>query len=155
MVEMLVSISILLGAIMAAMFAFLWGVSKYWDAGRNSADMTDNARIGLNRMTRELKQASVVTSAQTTGVSFIVNFGTADETITYGFTPGSGGQPGIVWRSTSTAPGQQVTLVNGVEAAEFIFYGNDYTGDTPPDEGTSTGRNCKIVAVILPPKLLA
>src|SRR3990170_5042492 len=62
LVEMLVSISILT-VIMAGMFSFLWGASTHWTTAQNSAEVTENARLGLNRMTRELKQASYITSA--------------------------------------------------------------------------------------------
>ena len=145
MIEMLVSIAIL-SVVMAAIFSFLWGTSKHWNTGKNTAEMTDNARIGLNRMTRELKQATIVTSAEDSELSFDVNFGTdTPETITYGFTAGVNGEPGIVWRSTSTTPGQQVTLMDGVEDPQtdgvndlFTYYGNDYKCDTPPADGDVT-----------------
>ena len=131
MIEMLVSISIL-SVVMAAMFAFLWGASKYWQSGQDVSDVTENARLGLNRMTRELKQGSVVNLADEINnkVVFTVNFGDGDgdETVTYGFTPGTGGDEGFVWR-TSSAGSQPVTLVNNVDAAKFVFYGNDYRCD--------------------------
>lgn len=135
LIEMLVSISILT-VIMAGMFSFLWGASKHWSTAQNTAEVTENARLGLNRMTRELKQATKVTTAQTGSVpklSFNVNFGTGAESITYGFTPGDTGHPGSMWRSTSTDPGQQVTLVNDVQSMQFTYYGNDYKCDTDPD----------------------
>jgi prepilin-type N-terminal cleavage/methylation domain-containing protein len=137
MIEILVSISIL-SVIMAAMLTFLWGASSHWDTGKNLAEMTDNARIGLNRMTRELKQSSQVTEAQTTQVSFKVNFGTGEETITYGYTAGAPGQTGVVWRSTTAAPGQQVTLINDVQSMQLTYYGNDYKCDTQTVDGTVT-----------------
>lgn len=136
LIEMLVSISILT-VIMAAMFSFLWGASKHWSTAQNAAEVTENARLGLNRMTRELKQATEVSIAETHRLSFKVNFGTGEETITYGFTLGDTGHPGSIWRSTSTAPGQQVTLVNDVQndglIPLFTYYGNDYKCDTDPD----------------------
>ena len=137
LIEMLVSISILT-VIMAGMFSFLWGASKHWNTAQSSAGVTDNARLGLNRMTRELKQATNVTTAQTNQLSFRVNFGTGAETITYGFTPGYTGHPGSIWRGTSTASGQQVTLVNDVRSMQFSYYGNDYKCDTGIADGIVT-----------------
>lgn len=137
LIEMLVSISIFT-VIMAAMFAFLWGASIHWNTAQSSAEVTDNARLGLNRMTRELKQAINVTSAQTSQISFTDNFGTGVETITYGFTPGSTGHPGSMWRSTSTASGQQMTLVNDVQSMQFSYFGNDYKCDTGIADGIVT-----------------
>jgi len=136
LVEMLVSIAIL-SVIMAAMFSFLWGTSNHWAAGKNTAETTDNARIGLNRMTRELKQASILTSAEPSLVSFNVDFGGGQENITYGYTPGSGGEQGYLWRSTTSIPGEQVTLINNVEDMQFTYYGNDYKCDQAMD-GTIT-----------------
>jgi prepilin-type N-terminal cleavage/methylation domain-containing protein len=137
LVEILVSIAILT-VIMAGMFTFLWGTSKHWTTGRNLAEETDNARIGLNRMTRELKQSSQVTSAQSDQVSFRTNFGSGDETITYGFTPGEGGEPGKIWRSSSLSPDQRVVIINGVESYSFTFFGNDYKCDTQEPIGIIT-----------------
>lgn len=131
LIEMLVSISILT-VIMAGMFAFLFGASRHWNTGQNAADMTENARLGLNRMTREVKQASQVMTAQSDQVAFRVNFGTYNETVTYGFTPGTGGEPGTIWRDTTASPGQ-VTLVNDVSSVQFIYYGSDYLCDSNKD----------------------
>lgn len=129
LVEMLVAI-LILTVIMAGMFSFLWGASTHWQTGKNSAEMTDNARSGLNRMTREIRQAANVTSAQANQLSFSVNFGTGAEVITYGYSPGAGGAPGQVWRSTSAIPGVQVTLVDSVQNVQFTYYGNDYKCDS-------------------------
>lgn len=132
MIEMLVSI-VVLTVIMAGMFAFLWGASRHWQTAQGAADVNENARLGLNRMTRELRQGSVITDAATDEVSFEVNFGTADETITYGFRLGEDGEAGSVWRETSLDPGQQLTLMDNVESIEFTYYGNDYRCDANGD----------------------
>lgn len=137
MIEMLVSI-VVLTVIMAGMFAFLWGASKHWQTAQGAADVNENARLGLNRMTRELRQGSVITAAATDEVSFDVNFGTADETITYGFTAGEGGAAGSVWRETSLDPGQRLTLMDNVEDIVFEYFGNDYRCDAPPKDGKVT-----------------
>lgn len=136
LIEMLVSIFIL-SVIMAGMFSFLWGASKHWSAAQNAAEITENARLGLNRMTRELKQASNVTAAQTDEVSFTTDFGDGAETISYGLTPGDNGETGTVWRSTSAAAGE-VTLINDVESIEFNYYGSDYKCDTQISDGIVT-----------------
>lgn len=131
MIELLVSIMVL-AVIMAGMFAFLWGASKHWQTGQNMADVNENARMGLNRMTRELRQSSEITTASTNEVVFDVNFGTADETVTYGFTAGGNGA-GTVWRETSLEAGQQLALMENVESVEFVYYGNDYRCDSDGD----------------------
>ncbi|MFA5809220.1 MAG: prepilin-type N-terminal cleavage/methylation domain-containing protein [Thermoleophilia bacterium] len=128
LIEMLVSISILT-VIMAGMFAFLFGASRHWNTSQNQADMTENARLGLNRMTREIKQSSQITTAQINQITFTVNFGTGNETISYGFSAGEGGGPGTVWRDTSVSPGQ-VTLMENVDSMQFVYYGNDYKCDS-------------------------
>lgn len=127
LIEMLVSIAIL-AVILAGMFGFLWGVSKSWQKGQDVADVTENARQGLNRMTRELRQSSQVVTAQESEVAFEVNFGDGPETITYGFSPGEGGSPGTVWRTSTSSPGQ-FTLINNVNSVRFTYYGNDYRCD--------------------------
>ncbi|MFA6001729.1 MAG: prepilin-type N-terminal cleavage/methylation domain-containing protein [Thermoleophilia bacterium] len=131
LIELLVSISIMT-VIMAGMFSFLFGASIHWNTGQNSAEMTENARLGLNRMTREIKQSTQITAAQTSEVTFTANFGTGNETITYGFSPGSQGEPGTVWRNTSVSPGQ-ITLISSVESVQFVYYGNDYKCDANND----------------------
>ncbi len=136
LIELLVSISILT-VIMAGIFTFLWSASTYWSSGRDSAEMTDNARTGLNRMTREIRQASSMSIAQTGRIAFVADFGTGPETITYAFAPGAAGQTGSVWRSTSAVPDQHVTLIDGISTMQFIFYGNDYRCDSDGNGVTS------------------
>ena len=136
LIELLVSISILT-VIMAGMFSFLWGASKHWTTAQNSAEVTENARLGLNRMTRELKQASNVTAAQTDEVTFTVDFGDGAETISYGFKPGDNGETGTVWRNTSASPGE-FTLINDVETMQFNYFGSDYKCDTQVSNGIVT-----------------
>lgn len=142
LVEMLVSVSIL-AVIMAGMFSFLWGASMHWNTAQNSAEVTENARIGLNRMTRELKQASNVTTAQTDEVTFTVDFGNGVETISYGFTPGDSGETGTVWRDTSASPGE-FTLINNVEAMQFNYFGSDYKCDTQVSDGIVTWSELQV-----------
>lgn len=129
LVEMLVSI-LILSVIMAGMFSFLWGASAHWQTGKSTAEMTDNARQGLNRMTREIRQASNVTVAQPNQISFSVNFGTGSEVVTYGFSPGTNGAQGLIWRSTTATPDVQVTLVDSVQSVQFTYFGNDYKCDS-------------------------
>lgn len=136
LIEILVSMS-LLTVVMAAIFAFLWGASNYLQTGQNTADVTENARLGLNRITRELQQASTVEVADTSQVSFTVNFGAGDETVTYGFTPGTNGNMGTIWRSSTVGP-QNVTLVNNVASVQFDYFGNDYRCDNAPADGLVT-----------------
>lgn len=134
LIELLVSIGIF-SVIMAGMFSFLWGVSAHWQTGQDIADATENARLGLNRMTRELRQASVVTAADSTSVSFNVDFGEGQETITYSYTPGSeadGVANGTIWR-TSTASADDVALIDGVESVQFSYFGNNYRCDANND----------------------
>ncbi len=145
LIEILVTL-IILSVIMAAMFAFLWAISGYWKKGQNTADMTENARLGLNRMTRELSQAAQVTVAQSGQVSFSVNFNDVAgwQTITYGFSPGGNGAPGTVWRTSSTDM-QQVTLINDVSNATFSYFGNDYKCDADNDgiiDLTDINKSC-------------
>ncbi len=132
LVELLVSISILT-VIMIGMIAFMWSASSYWRSGQSIANMTDNARLGLNRMTRELRQASIVETAQTNLLSYKVDFGGGQEIITYGFSAGDSGQSGYVWRSTSAVPGEQLVLVEDVDFMQFSYFGNDYKCDTNND----------------------
>lgn len=149
LIEILVSMSILT-VVMAAIFTFLWGASSYWRTGQNTADVTENARMGLNRMTRELQQASTVLT--TSQISFLVDFGTGAETVTYGFTPGSGSDTGIIWRS-STSGSQNVTLVNNVDSVQFDYYGNDYRCDLNPTDGLVTMTELQACSADPAPKI--
>ena len=131
LVELLVSIGIFT-VIAAGMFSFLWGVSAHWSTGQDIADVSENARIGLNRMTRELRQASGVTQAGSEQVSFRTDFGNGQEIITYAFVEGEGNENGSVVR-TSTASNGQATLMNNVSGLEFNYFGSDYTCDSDGD----------------------
>ncbi len=131
LIELLVSIGIFL-VIVSGMFSFLWGASAHWSKGQDVADVSENARIGLNRMTRELRQASAVTDASSSQVSFVVDFGDGQETITYTFTQGEDGGSGSVMR-TSTVSDGEATLVNDVSSIEFNYYGSDYSCDSDSD----------------------
>ncbi|MHB1390237.1 MAG: PilW family protein [Thermoleophilia bacterium] len=152
LVEMLVSM-LILSVVMSAIFAFLWSASSYWQAGQATADVTENARLGLNRMTRELKQASQITSATTTEIVFKVNYGNGVETVSYGFKPGNNGNPGIIWRNSDQST--QMTLMENVKSAQFAYYGNDYRCDSNFDgeitysglQSCSGSPNDKIVRV--------
>lgn len=139
LVEMLVSM-LILSVVMSAIFAFLWSASSYWQAGQASADVTENARLGLNRMTRELKQASQITSATANEMVFKVNFnnGVGVETVTYRFTPGSNGSPGTVSRDSDIST--EVTLMENVKFAQFDYYGNDYRCDSNKDGKIEIGE---------------
>ncbi len=134
MVELLVSIGIF-SVIMAGMFSFLWGATAHWQTGQDVADVTENARLGLNRLTRELRQASAITAADSTSVSFTVDFGEGEETVNYGYTydyeVGGEGR-GHIWRASSVSP-DQVTLIDNVQSVEFSYFGNDYRCDTDND----------------------
>ena len=129
LVELLVAIAVL-AVFLSGVFAFLLGASNAWRTGQNTTNMTENARAGLNIMTRELKQASQITSASDNQVSFLVDFGTGDgvQTITYGFTPGTGGTSGQVWRNS---PGS--VLINDASNIQFTYFGNDYRCDANGD----------------------
>ncbi|MHB0914465.1 MAG: PilW family protein [Thermoleophilia bacterium] len=135
MIEMLVSMAILT-VIMTGMLSFLFGTSRNWQSTQDTADAVDNARIGLNRMTRELRQASRVTAADSTSVVFVADFGSGAETITYRFEPGEGEEPGNVWRE-STAAATDSVLIDNVSEVTFAYYGKDYRCDSNGD-GTIT-----------------
>lgn len=135
MIEMLVSMAILT-VIMTGMLSFLFGTSRNWQSTQDTANAVDNARIGLNRMTREIRQASRVTAADSASVTFVANFGSGEETITYRFEPGEGAEPGTVWRESTVAATDSV-LIDGVSQVTFTYYGRDYHCDGDGD-GTIT-----------------
>lgn len=130
-IELLVSITVL-SVIMSGMFAFLWSASKYWQTGQDTSDVTENARMGLNRMTRELKQATQIVAAsdpgQTPFVQFKADFGDGNEVqdITYGYDSANK----TVWRNS---PDQ--VLMNHIDSVQFSYFGSDYRCDLPYGSG--------------------
>lgn len=133
LIEILVSM-LIFSVVMTAMMAFLWGVSSYWQKGKDMADINDNARSGLNRMTREIRQASRVTIADDTRIVFNADFGSGQENISYWFNAGKNGAAGSVWREDLLSGlGPQLVLFNNVDSMTFRFYGNDYKCDAAPD----------------------
>ena len=141
MVEVLVSISIF-AVLMTAMLGFLWGISDNWVNGKNAADMNENARLGLNRMTREIRQSSQLITAEPGRIIFKADFGSGVgvETITYWFEPGAQGTPGVVKRQDNPPgnTGAQLVMMNNVDTLTFKYYGNDYKCDTNPQNGEVT-----------------
>lgn len=131
LVEVLVSMGILT-VIMAGMLSFLMGTSRNWQDGQDTAEALDNARIGLNRMTREIRQSTNVTAASAASVTFVADFGAGEETITYRYVPGDGTGPGKIWRESSAAASDSV-LVEKVENATFDYFGSDYRCDSSGD----------------------
>ncbi len=127
LVELLVAIGIF-SVVVTAMITFLFGASSYWQTGQDVADVSESARLGLNRMGRELMQASAVTVADDSQVSFTVDFGDGDETVTYAFSQGDG-NTGTVWRSSSQESGHE-TLMDDVSDITFTYYGSDYRCDS-------------------------
>lgn len=131
LIEILVSLGILT-VIMAAMLSFLFGTSRNWQSSQDTAEAVDNARIGLNRMTREIRQATNVTDAEPESVTFVTDFGSGPETITYRFEAGVGSDPGRIWRESSAAASDSV-LVEQASSANFDYFGSDYRCDTSGD----------------------
>jgi prepilin-type N-terminal cleavage/methylation domain-containing protein len=131
MIEVLVAMGILT-VIMAGMLTFLLGMSRNWQSNQDAVDALDNARIGLNRMTRELRQSTNVTAATAESVTFMVDFGDGTETITLRYQEGDGTEPGQVWRESSAAAGDSI-LIDRVDDALFEFYGSDYRCDSSGD----------------------
>lgn len=128
--EILVSL-LILSVVMTAMLTFLLGMSRNWQASKDIVDATDNARLGLNRMTRELRQGSKVNVASYDNIQFVVDFGNGEETVSYWYEYGEDGT-GQVLRSSSAGEGEAV-LMDGVSSLSFSYYGSDYRCDTDSD----------------------
>lgn len=132
--EVLVSLSIF-SVVMIAMLSFLLGTSRNWQSSQDSVDAIDNARLGLNRMTRELRQSSEITLAEADHVEFTVDFGNGPETVSYSFSPGDGGSGSVI--RTSYASGGEAVLMDNVISLHFEYYGSDYRCD-PDNNGLVT-----------------
>lgn len=87
LIELIIAVTLfsILGSVV--LWVFVVGL-RSWDSGRNRADIRQSVNMALERMTRELSQASEITTAKAGNITFQADLdqnGTA-ETITFDVT---------------------------------------------------------------------
>ncbi len=150
LVEMLVAMvlfSVLGSVLMASFLASRTAVQ----ASRETHDLNEEARVALNRMSRELRQADAITAVGSpdgkTSVTLQVDFngnGVIDasavdpEVLTYSW---DGSRILLTANDTTGTPVTQPILSGKVSAFELDYFSSDYRRDCqPPKDGKSNWR---------------
>lgn len=150
LVEMLVAIVLfgVLGSVLGGSFLASRDAVK---VARETHDLNEEARVALNRMSRELRQASALTAVGgttgSTSVTFQVDFngnGVIDasavdpEVLTYSW---DGSKILLTANNTSGTPVTQPILSGKVNAFSLDYFSNDYRQDCQtPKDGRSNWR---------------
>lgn len=118
--ELIIALGVI-GLLLAATVSVQQSGLQTYVIGSNRVDAQQNARVGLERMGREIREASAITTAGTHSISFTGQDGSA---VTYAL-------------SANTLQRNEVAIAGGVESLSFIYRNaNDATGAT----ATSTRR---------------
>ncbi len=113
--ELLVAVAVV-GLLLAAVLFIQQGALQAYVFNSTSTETQQNARFALDRMAREIRQASAITTAATNSITFTAQDGVT--VVTYALT------------GTNLARNSQ-TVVGGVAALTFAYRGaNDATGAT-------------------------
>ena len=151
LIEMLVAM-IIFGSLSAAMMTTVLSANQATTVAKNSNDVNEEARLAINRMARELRQARQIESVQGNdgkyGMTFWVDFNgngiidnTSDpEELTYTYDPPTQ----RILLSAKSATGVVSTLpilAGNVTSFAFDYRSNDYHYDCgmPPAAKTSDG----------------
>lgn len=150
LVEMLVAMVLfsVLGSVLMASFLASKTATQ---SARETHDLNEEARVALNRISRELRQASAITGVSApdgkTSVTFEVDFngnGTIDpsgadpEVLTYTF---DGSRILLTANDTTGTPVTQPILSGKVSQFELDYFSSDYRRDcSTPKDGKSNWR---------------
>jgi len=138
LVEMLVAM-VLFSVLGSVLMASFMASKQATQSARETHDLNEEARVALNRMARELRQASAITAVSApdgrTSVTFQVDFngnGTIDasatdpEVLTYSW---DGSRILLTANDTTGTPVTQPILSGKVSAFELDYFSSDYRRD--------------------------
>lgn len=110
LIEMMVAV-VILGLIILALVTFFTGGTKAWVAGQSQLEAQRNARQAMDRMVREIREASNVIASSTSSIE--INFNTPWNTnLKYSW---SGDEWDPILRGT-------IPLINNVQSLAFTFF---------------------------------
>ncbi len=150
--ELLTAMAVL-SLLLAGLLLTLQEGQSVYQYGAGRAEIQQNARVALDRMLRELRAATVITTSTSTDVKFTYCDGTDPAltpctsamlvTVEYTLsaTP-SAGHPVLLRRDQTGAAGQPEALIGGVESLAITYYdANNVT--------TTTAANVRSVDITL------
>lgn len=146
LVELMVAMTlflILAGVVLSAVMS----MSKGLDKVRVTSDISAEARVALERMAREVRQADKLTDPLAQSVTINVDFNgsgsTADgtltdpEVVTYAYDAGTK-SIAMTAKDSSGATLTQALLAGQVTSLAFTYTSSNWAKDTPPYDGTVT-----------------
>ena len=121
LIEMMVVV-VILGVIVLGLVTFFTGGTKSWVAGQSQLEAQRNARQAMDRMVREIREASDIIATSTSSKE--INFNTPwSNNLKY------------LWLGDKWDPilrGTTNTLINNVQSLTFTYFDNSDAEITPP-----------------------
>lgn len=151
--EMMVVV-LILGILLGAFYAFLFGGERAAREGRGWLEMNQTARLGMERLSRELREADQILSVDgSRKITFQADFDASgtfvdgvyqpdispDEKVTYEYLSGDS----TITVVSEEPPAAPAILASNITAFSFRYYGSDprldcAVGDPPTFTGTCT-----------------
>ncbi|MCK4648144.1 type II secretion system protein, partial [bacterium] len=134
LLEILVVLGIM-AMISLALWRLLGGGLDIWRAGKERTDVIQQARVAMNRFTREVRETTEISDATSTGIQFKAYLGTTEEkSITYYY---RGADKALYRKNITDATGERVMAQN-IDNFALTYYSKK-TGtidDFTPETGT-------------------
>ena len=136
--ELLTAMAVM-GLLLAGLLLTLQEGQTAYQYGAGRAEVQQNARVALERMLRELRSASTITTSSANAVTFTY----LDETstsITVAYSLSGASVPFLLQRNQTGAAGQPETLIGGVSSLAITYY-------DPSGVATSTAANVRSIDI--------
>jgi prepilin-type N-terminal cleavage/methylation domain-containing protein len=134
LLEILVVLGIM-AMISLALWRLLSGGLDIWRAGKEKTDVVQQARVAMNRLTREVRETTEISDATSTGIEFKAYLGTtAEKSITYYY---RSADKALYRKNITDATGERVMAQN-IDDFTLAYYSKK-TGtiyDFTPGTGT-------------------
>jgi len=136
--ELLTAMAVM-GLLLAGLLLTLQEGQTAYQYGAGRAEVQQNARVALERMLRELRSASTITTSSANAVTFTY----LDDTntlITVAYSLSGAGAPYLLQRNQTGAANQPDTLIGGVTSLAITYY-------DPSGVATSTAANVRSIDI--------
>ena len=121
LIEILVALAIL-GMIAMALYGILKGGLDVWRGGKERTDIIAQARVAMDRLTREAREATYMKAADITGINFSAYLGTTSpKDISYYYNSSQD----ILYRNEESGGGKEMAKYIG--SFSLCYYSKDMT----------------------------
>ena len=121
LIEILVALAIL-GMIAMALYGILKGGLDVWQGGKERTDIIAQARVAMDRLTRELREATYMKAAGETGINFSAYLGTtSSKEISYYYNSSQD----ILYRNEDSGGGREMAKYMNSFSLYYYSKGDD------------------------------